>query len=76
MSKRVNIMVDDDTWKMLAKIPAGARSRAINEALRAWVVTRRRNDAARELDALRSRLPPASTAEVVQWIRDERQQGH
>jgi hypothetical protein len=76
MSKRINIMVDDDTWKMLGKIPVGARSRAINEALRAWVVGRRRNDAARELDALRTRLPAASTAEVTQWIRDERERGH
>lgn len=76
MSKRINIMVDDDTWKMLGKIPAGARSRAINEALRAWMLGRRRNDAAGELDALRTRLPPTSTAEVVRWIRDEREQGH
>ena len=76
MSKRINIMVDDDTWKTLGKIPAGARSRAINEALRAWVVGRRRNDATRELDALRARLPPASNAEVVRWIRDEREKGH
>lgn len=60
----------------LKRSTATNRSRAINEALRAWVMGRRRNDATRELDALRARLPPASTAEVVQWIRDEREQGH
>ena len=76
MSKRINIMVDDDTWKILGKIPAGARSRAINDALRAWVVGRRRKDAVRALDALRTRLPVASMAEVTQWIRDERDHGH
>jgi len=76
MSKRINIMIDEDTWKVLGKIPAGARSRAINEALRAWVIRRRRNDAVRELDALRTRLPQTSVAEVTQWIRDDREQGH
>jgi predicted CopG family antitoxin len=76
MGKRINIMIDDDTWRMLGKIPAGARSRTVNDALRAWVVRRRRNDAVRELDELRTQLPVTSTAEVAQWIRDEREQGH
>ena len=76
MSKRINVMIDDDTWKIVGKIPAGARSRAINDALRAWVVGRRRDDAVRELDALRSRLRPVNAAEVARWIRDDREQGH
>lgn len=76
MSRRINIMVDDDTWKLLGKIPAGARSRAINDALRAWVLSRQRKDAVRELDALRVRLPAASAAEVVQWVREDREHGH
>ena len=76
MSKRINGMVDDDTWKLLGKIPAGARSRAINEALRAWAVGRRRMDAVRELDALRMRLPAASATEVAQWVREDRERDH
>jgi Arc/MetJ family transcription regulator len=76
MSKRINIMIDDDTWRVLGRIPVGARSRAINEAIRAWVTRRRRNDAVRELDELRTRLPAASTAEIAQWIRAERGRGH
>jgi hypothetical protein len=76
MGKRINVMIDEDTWRILGRIPAGARSRAINEALRAWVSRRRRSDAVRELDALRARLPAASTAEVAQWIREDREQGH
>ena len=76
MGKRINIMIDEDTWRILGRIPAGARSRAVNEALRAWVVRRRRNDAVHELDALRARLPAASAAEVAQWIREDREQGH
>jgi hypothetical protein len=76
MGKRINIMIDEDTWEILGRIPAGARSRAVNEALRAWVVRRRRSDAAHELDALRARLPAASAAEVARWIREDREQGH
>lgn len=76
MSKRINVMIDDDTWSLLEKIPAGERSRTVNEALRLWSMQRRRRDAADEMDALRSRLPKVSTAEVVRWIREEREQGH
>ena len=45
MSKRINVMIDEDTWGFLGKVPAGERSRAINEALRAWAMRRRRRDA-------------------------------
>jgi hypothetical protein len=76
MPRRINVMIDDEMWQVLAKIPAGARSRAINEALRAWIVRRRRNDAVRELDALRSQSPPVSASEVAEWVRQERDEGH
>ena len=72
MSKRINVMIDEDTWGFLGRIPAGERSRAINEALRAWATRRRRGDAAREMDALRAQLPKISTAELARWIRDDR----
>jgi len=76
MGKRINIMIDDDTWRVLGRMPADARSRAVNEALRAWVAHRRRNDAVKELDALRARLPAVSAAEVAQWIREDREHWH
>ena len=76
MSKRINVMIDDDTWRFLARVPAGERSRAINDALRAWVTRRRRQDAAREMDLLRAQLPKVSAAEVAQWIREDRERGH
>lgn len=76
MSKRINIMIDDDTWGFLSRVPAGERSRAINDALRAWVARRRRNDAVREMDALRGQLPKVSTDEVARWIREDRESGH
>jgi hypothetical protein len=76
MSKRINVMIDDDTWGFLGRVPAGERSRAVNEALRAWVARRRRKDAVREMEALRTQLPKVSTNEVARWIREDREHGH
>ena len=75
-SRRINIMIDEDTWGFLGRVPAGERSRAINEALREWVTRRRRKDAAREMDALRASMPKVSSDEVANWIREDREQGH
>jgi hypothetical protein len=75
-SRRINIMIDEDTWGFLGRVPAGERSRAINEALREWVTRRRRKDAAREMDALRATMPKVSSDEVANWIREDREQGH
>ena len=33
LSQRINGMIDDDTWEVLVRIPAGESSRAINETL-------------------------------------------
>ena len=76
MSRRINVMIDEDTWGFLARVPAGERSRAINDALRAWVTRRRRKDAVREMDALRAELPKVSTDEVSRWIREDRDREH
>jgi hypothetical protein len=76
MSKRINVMIDDDTWGVLSRVPAGERSRAINEAIRAWATRRRRHDAAREMDALRRQVPRTSAEEVARWIREDRKHGH
>jgi hypothetical protein len=76
MSKRINVMIDEDTWGFLGKVPAGERSRAINEALRAWIVRRRRKDAVREMDVLRSGVSKVSSDEIARWLREDREQGH
>ena len=76
MSKRINVMIDDDTWSILSRVPVGDRSRTINDALRAWAVRRLRADAVRDMDQLAKQLPRASTAEVAQWIRKERDRDH
>ena len=76
MSKRINIMIDDDTWGVLGRIPAGERSRTINDAIRDWAAKGRRRDAVREMGALRTQLPKVSTDEVASWIRYDRERGH
>ena len=76
MGRRINVMIDEDTWRLLGRVPAGERSRAINDALRAWVTRRRRIDAMREMEALRTQLPKISTEEVTRWIREDRERGH
>jgi type II secretory pathway component PulM len=76
MSKRINVMIDEDTWGLLGRIPAGERSRAINEALRAWAMRGRRSDAVREMEALRAQMQQISTDELTRWIREDRERGH
>jgi hypothetical protein len=76
MSKRINVMIDEDTWRVLGRVPAGERSRTINEALRSWVSRRRRSDAVQDMERLGAQLPKVSTDEVARWIREEREQGH
>lgn len=78
MSHRINIIVNDDVWGFLKGVPQGERSRTINQALREWVRRRRRLDAAAEMDRLRSdaKAKPIASAEIVRWIREERERGH
>src|ERR1022692_2278892 len=62
------------------KWPSGRGSIAnrsdVNEALRAWVTRRRRRDAVREMEALRTQLPKVGTDEVARWVREDREHGH
>ena len=77
MSHRVNIVVQDDIWALLKRIPPGERSRAINAALREWAQRRGRLDAVAELDRLqRDATKGVTTAEIVRWIREDRDGGH
>ncbi len=73
MSRRVNVMMDDDAWRVIEQLPRGARSRAVNRAIREWSGASARRDAAARMDSLRTRLPPIATEDVVRWIREERE---
>ena len=74
MTRRVNIMMDDDAWRVIGRLPRGARSRAVNAAIREWAGAAARRDASARMDALRGRLPTVETDQIVRWIRDEREQ--
>ena len=73
MSRRVNIMMDEDAWRVIEQLPRGARSRAVNTAIREWSGASARRDAAGRMDSLRARLPPVATDDVIRWIREERE---
>ena len=78
MSHRINVIVTDDIWRLLKKVPQGERSRTINLALHEWAGKRRRLDAAAEMDRLRNEpmAQPVTTAEIVRWIKEDRDGGH
>ena len=78
MTHRINVVVQDDIWGLLQRIPHGDRSRTINLALREWADKRRRLEAMAEMDRLRgdSTMPAVSTDEIVRWIREDREGGH
>ena len=74
MARRVNIMIDEDSWRVLQKLPRGTRSRAVNAAIREWSGASRKQDASARMDALRARLPAVETDRIVRWIREAREQ--
>ena len=78
MTHRINVVVEDDIWRLLQRIPPSDRNRTINLALREWAHKRRRLDAVAEMDRLRNdpAIPAISTAEIVRWIRADREGGH
>ena len=72
MGRRVNIMMDEDSWRVIRRLPRGSRSRAVNAAIREWASAARRRDASVRMDALRERLPVTGTDQIVRWIREGR----
>ena len=78
MSHRINVIVSDDVWRFLKKVPQDERSRTINQALQEWAGKRRRQDAAAGMDRLRNEpmVQPVTTAGIVRWIEEDRGGGH
>jgi hypothetical protein len=73
MSRRVNIMLEDQVWRVLQKAPSGERSRIVNSALRQWFQTRKRRlDAAHKMDTLRQGVCSVSSDQIVDWLRVDR----
>ena len=73
MARRVNIMMDEEAWRVIERLPRGSRSRAVNAAIREWSETSNRREASARMDALRARLPAVETDRIVRWIREERE---
>ena len=73
MAHRVNVVLDDDAWALLERVPRGQRSRFVSAAVREAAVRRARRRAMTRLDALRAALPEhAGTAE--EWVRAGREE--
>lgn len=72
MAYRVNIMLEDATWDALQHVPKGERSRVVNTAILDWLRSRRRTQAIKRLAQTRKQLPPISTEQIVDMLRDDR----
>jgi len=57
MSHRLNVMIDEQIWESLQKLPKGERSRYINQAVKERLTKEMRKKAATEIDRLRESLP-------------------
>ncbi len=73
MARRVNIMMDEEAWRVIERLPCGSRSRAVNAAIQEWSGISRRREAVARMDALRAPLPAVETDRIVQWIREGRE---
>ena len=73
MARRVTIMMDEEAWRVIGRLPRGSRSRAVNAAIREWSGTAGRREASARMDALRARLPAVETDRIVRWIREGRE---
>jgi len=73
MAHRVNVMLDDEVWGDMQKLPRGERSKVINRAIRAYLEQQQRRHAAEQMDELRQTLPPlAEDIDVVELLRQDR----
>jgi hypothetical protein len=71
MTRRANVIFDDDVWAQLEEVPKGERSKLINQAVSETLLRRQREAAwarIRERAAGKERLP--GTAE--DWVREDR----
>ena len=65
VARRANIiMMDEDSSRVIRRLPRGSRSRAVNAAIRERPGASRRRDASARLDALRERLPATGTDRI------------
>ncbi len=73
MARRISVMIDDDSWRIIERLPRSTRNRAVNAAIREWAGVSMRREASSRMDTLRARLAAVRTCQIVRWIRDERE---
>lgn len=71
MAHRVNVMLEDQVWDQLQAIPAGERSRFINDVVSQELLKQRQREAWERLQALRQTLPTVS-GRSEDWVREDR----
>ena len=72
-AKKVNFMINDDVRKEFEElVPAGERSRVVNEAIRKELLIIKRKKLTEKLFSLRDKSKPLSTREIVETIRKDR----
>jgi predicted CopG family antitoxin len=73
VSHRVNIMVDDQVWQSLQKMPKGERSQFINLAIKERLSEMKRRIAAKKMDERRVQLKPIDeSVDVLELLRQDR----
>lgn len=71
MAHRINVMLDDEVWAQLQKVPKGERSKMINEAVSETLQKRKREEAFAHIEQLRKTMK-AVPGSAEQWIREDR----
>jgi len=72
-TKKVNFMINDDIRKEFEElVPAGERSKIVNEAIRKELLIIKRKKLTEKLFSLRAIGKTLSTSEIVETIRKDR----
>lgn len=69
MGSRINMMIENDVFGLLKKIPTGQRSHVVNLALRDWFKSLGRKNTAKKTDRLRARLPRFENGQIVKTLK-------
>ena len=72
--RKINFMIRDEIARDLeALVPAGERSRTVNDALAKELLSIRRRMLTERLDTLRKKGPTITTEEIVAVLQKERE---
>jgi hypothetical protein len=73
-ARKINFMIRDEIARDLeALVPAGERSRTVNDALAKELLSIRRRKLTARLDTLRKKGPTITTEEIVAALQKERE---